>query len=357
MGRVMRAVLLFCVLCGTASASGDIFHPERGIGHAILEIESRAGALPSDERILERVILSVVMKLKQEGLAPKERYSIGDAPEIFLAIQRHLRDGVKLKIAKTNDAQLYFLRALRDNYWDCDTLSFLYIAIGESLKLPIHAVVAPGHVFVRWEGVGWQYNWDPRSGGSYSDRHYLVTNDIAKESVERGFFLTSLSRTETMGIVFFNLSYGIVDKGTKEECTRALPELVRAIALWPKNAYAYDLRSWCWLIQEEPKKALEDADCALELEPLYTLAHRRKAKAVIALGRGEQEAAFLTGIIEKNDNAAGAYYLRGYIRFLLDRPGVHESERREFYHLSGQDLNMACDRTNRFCMPESRYFR
>lgn len=63
------------------------------------------------------------------------------------------------------------IRMIRDNldkqfyFKDCDTGSFVYLSIAESLGLPLTSVTIPGHMFVRWHlDNGDYFDWETTGG-------------------------------------------------------------------------------------------------------------------------------------------------------------------------------------------------
>lgn len=58
-----------------------------------------------------------------------------------------------------------------------------------------------------------------------------------------------------------------------------------AINLCPENAAYYGNRSACYMMLGMYKKALEDAQKAVSLDPTFTKGHIRMAKCYIALGK------------------------------------------------------------------------
>ena len=58
-----------------------------------------------------------------------------------------------------------------------------------------------------------------------------------------------------------------------------------AIALEPNNAIYICNRAACWLMVGNYEKAVEDANTAIKLDPLYQRAYERAGKAYLALGK------------------------------------------------------------------------
>ncbi|GEM_PF-5815249 len=149
--------------------------------HSSLEVHQ---AYITFEQILGRVRAKV---LANPHMTPLEK---------MRCISTVLTDDLGVQYQPTDD----FISGLNSRRLDCDTTSFIFIAIGHEMGWPIHGVEVPDHFFVRWnDGRGNRINFDftskdlngtPRSDpDSYyeKERWLLSTNAIA-----RGIYLTDL---------------------------------------------------------------------------------------------------------------------------------------------------------------------
>jgi len=83
---------------------------------------------------------------------------------------------------------------------DCDTVSFLYVAIGEALDLPIALVEVPSHNFVRWYLTERSYlNWETVHAIVRSDHDFQRDYRIPAAAIEKGTFLARMSRENVLG--------------------------------------------------------------------------------------------------------------------------------------------------------------
>lgn len=72
-------------------------------------------------------------------------------------------------------------RVLETRRGSCVGLSLLFLALGETLQLPIYPVFLPGHVFVRYRAPGYRRNFETlRRGLARSDSFYLATFTLEK---------------------------------------------------------------------------------------------------------------------------------------------------------------------------------
>ena len=62
---------------------------------------------------------------------------------------------------------------------DCDIASFIYLAIAEVMKYPLHLVEIPRHDFVRWEiGPGSSVNFETMDGFETDDAYYKTNWEL-----------------------------------------------------------------------------------------------------------------------------------------------------------------------------------
>jgi regulator of sirC expression with transglutaminase-like and TPR domain len=83
----------------------------------------------------------------------------------------------------------------------CVTMPMLYLILAERLKMPMYAVRAPNHFFVRYfpgeSSLNWQANVEATSGGGYSpDEAYVLDMQIPKRGIETGMYLRTLRKKE-----------------------------------------------------------------------------------------------------------------------------------------------------------------
>jgi len=100
----------------------------------------------------------------------------------------------------------------------CVTMPMLYVILGERLRMPIFAVRAPNHFFVRYLPKeipsGWQANIEATSGGGYSsDEEYTVDMKIPKTGITRGMYLRTLTKKEYLAsLLLINVAEYIARK-------------------------------------------------------------------------------------------------------------------------------------------------
>lgn len=149
---------------------------------------------------------------------------------------------------------------LRSGRGNCLGFTSLYLAVGERLGLPLHAVLAPGHVFVRWDDGRIRINVETTDGGrEYPDEHYLDLGpglSVAAEDAAAGHFLVNLTKRETVGLVCVNLSELYRTGPFKDGRGPALIHAERACELFPGCGRAWLARGIS-LFEKEPQRAGE----------------------------------------------------------------------------------------------------
>ncbi len=158
---------------------------------------------------------------------------------------------------------------------DCDNFSTLYIAIAETLKIPIAPVYAPNHSFVRIIFADGSYlNWEVLEGKSLPNAFYIQKLSIAEKSVKNGVYLKTMSRKEFLGVHYNNIgSYLFSQKKYGDSAAY----FSMAIQLNPLFASAYHNRGSAYYATKRPEMALADLLKADELDPANPATHNTLA--------------------------------------------------------------------------------
>ena len=99
------------------------------------------------------------------------------------------------------EAIVYALWYIARKKGTCVTMPMLYLILAERLDMPMYAVRAPNHFFVRYFPKGprlnWQANIEATSGGGYSpDEAYILDMQIPKKGINSGMYLRTLRKKE-----------------------------------------------------------------------------------------------------------------------------------------------------------------
>ena len=124
------------------------------VGQIELDLEAQTlGVNSTSELFLEYILI------RAEDMIDR-----GQAPQLVLKSIETLLEDLSFMLPKSGDVQL-FGEALKAGSTgirlrDCDIGTYLYLSIAERLKLPLSAVIAPQHIFVRWRNDdGSYFNW------------------------------------------------------------------------------------------------------------------------------------------------------------------------------------------------------
>jgi len=224
------------------------------LAHKMLMIEDNLDNIPlntySNIKTLDKLIDNSKNYIeKKDNYIEKEIAEISQ--NIYLSIKKELPE-----ILKEEE---------RDKLFPCYKMSLIYLAIGETNKIPFYGVIIrsplgefSGHMFLRYDADGKHDPLNPdnpfnkgdinietttgeiQENGKYSDEEYLKKYHVLRKNLEKSDYLKNLNENE-----FLALAYNL--RGTKH------------------------LKKW------KEEKALEDWDKAIELNPNFFEAYYSKA--------------------------------------------------------------------------------
>jgi hypothetical protein len=165
-----------------------------------------------------------------------------------------------------------FCTNLARNALDCDTSSFVILAVAHELGWPVSLVMAPHHAFVTWENKGYfdqgRYYADPLPS-------YWNKADIAPEAIAQGTYLQAVTTDELRGLYYNNRasyysrrSRSQTEPGKKDADLRAFDtDIRRATSLFPRLEVAHHNFGLSALRRNDVKTACQEITRALELDP------------------------------------------------------------------------------------------
>ena len=205
----------------------------------------------------------------------------------------------------------------------CYRMSLTYLAVGQENNLPFYGVMnhgLPGHMFIRFDqkkdGHNPSNSKDPinkediniettagkiqeNQKGLYSDKYYIDSKGLSKNSLEKTSSLTNLTKKELLSIAYLERGRRYAEKSLEEDGKlkpsgrysrkvvtlnkEAIKNKEKSIELNPKNITAYlslanfwTEMPWCFNYLSEPiatynkeEKAIEILKKSLELDSLY----------------------------------------------------------------------------------------
>ncbi len=196
-------------------ANQTFSHKHYTVAHERLDLESAVYQVKQAHYDKLDSVIDLAVKYVN-GIRANERwegYSEQKKIEsIFILIDVAIREHQ----IRTVDNEEMLSRGFEQNGLDCDTLSSIYLAVGQVLNLPIVWVKMPGHVIPRWhEPASSEYlNFEATGGSLESDEHYLEWFGITEDDI-REFALSDFDPL-TMNGMYWALILTSDDPNMKE---------------------------------------------------------------------------------------------------------------------------------------------
>ena len=266
-------------------------------------LDACAGEIPSLDvsgtlRKLDALARDAGLRLRGAGGAPER---VGRLNR-FLFLERGFSADPDLE----DRENLCLDRVLARRRGYCTGLAALYLAVSERLGLAIHAVPAPGHLFLRYDDGKTRINIETQEAGrEISDATYRARYHINDEAAARGVYLANLTEDRFLSHLLNNLG-GVHSRegdaaGAERLFRRAIDldplnvtaifnlgtERMRAgdskgagerfsetLALDPGHVRALNNRGVCRLRLGEADSAVADFLAALALDPKFDEARR-----------------------------------------------------------------------------------
>jgi len=203
---------------------------------------------------------------------------------------------------------------------DCDTASFIYLAIAEILNYPLHLVDIPMHDFVRWEIEGGKsINYETMDGAVTDDAYYRKYWGIPNKFVGVGGVLNSMTKEEAFA---YHDAAVAVAWSWRGNYSRMTEYYLRSISRDPSRAFAANNLAWYYAAVPKPElrdgeKALQYAEQAVNVFPdgddLDTLACAYAQLGDFESARMVEAKAMATGYVPFGSNIASdmALFERG----------------------------------------------
>ncbi|MFC2130560.1 tetratricopeptide repeat protein [Bacteroidota bacterium] len=300
-------ILLF--LCIISESYSNQFR--NCIANKILNIEKQAGyAIPdSAYTLLDTILTRAVSEIN-----PKSNYSKEDALEILSQIAEiHHELGIETRLHLYGDL---LVTGLKDKMFDCGNYVLTYLSIAEMLHLPIYAVDVPGHIFLHFnDSDTCSFFWETLYEYEGRREHYISSNHINNETIEKGIYLKDLKFEELISDRYVTLST-ILRKDNKFQ--EAIKYGEEAIKLNPKNVSAYSSLGSDFLGMKNFDKAMEFYKKAIELNNNWVVVYSNIGSMFLKQKMYDSALVYVSRAISIDSMHGNSYFNRSliYIHFV-----------------------------------------
>jgi hypothetical protein len=142
---------------------------------------------------------------------------------------------------------------------DCDTTSFLYLAIADVIQLPLYLVELPGHNFVRFDDGAISFDWETMDAVVAPPDYYKTLWRIPQALILERVYLATMNRADVLGY-HFSITADIWAKKNADQ--RSFNDDAKAAALYPRGPRVWNQIAWHLVAAHDPN--LRDGPIALE---------------------------------------------------------------------------------------------
>jgi tetratricopeptide (TPR) repeat protein len=212
--------------------------------------------------------------------------------------------------AGVHDTQRLFLHVLLDTkQGDAMSLSILYLLLAERLNLPVHAVVVPGHIFVRYEDEHFRFNVETtRKGNTVSDEYYTTKFKVPEGD---NIYMKNLNKSQALGCFLNNLGNSYSDVGDQES---AMVVFEKAVEINPMLSESKANLGNIYLKKNLVNEAITQYLAALRINPHDAKTHNNLGNAYsqndslsYSIGEYLEAIRLDPGFVDAHKNLAIAY--------------------------------------------------
>jgi len=232
------------------------------------------------------------------GETPREKARL-------IGVQLFEREGFTKKVdVKTPDRLLHLKQG------DCFGFSFLYLCIGQRLRMPLCLVAAPDHVFVRCEARGEGFNIETTQKGKLHDTDDYLRERLGAQPFSQvgGTHLASLPVPSALGHLFFGWGKLLSDMGNP---AKACDRCARAVEINPRLAEAYVNWGIALAALGKAPEACQKYAKAVDINPRFAEAYTNWGVQLEAMNKTPDACVKYAKAVEINPQYARAYYCWG----------------------------------------------
>jgi tetratricopeptide (TPR) repeat protein len=307
---VVLAALAMCCGYGVRAAHAQQLNntmppTQWTVAHEALDAAQGLGVKKSDYKMLEALLSTIELKtrpFRHNGFNSNER------PETALSILDAIQKVVTKDSQFTERVLLH--ESLRKRQFNCSTLTTLFVAAGQRMKLPISAADAPRHAFVRWTGKTFEINWETTIGKPIDTAVYKRMFNIDERAVHKGTYLRTLSVDEVRA---YALNTAALEWHERGETRKAVEFLQKAIMRRSRMVAAYSNAGAYFVALGDYTMAFRLLNDAIDLDPHNTAAYFNRGILLELMNRNDDAIASYTAAIESDPSFSSAYRRRAGI--------------------------------------------
>ena len=138
-------------------------------------------------------------------------------------------------INKIENGDYLFANDLISYTTDCDTRSFIFLAIADAMNWPVYGVHVPGHMFVRWDDGLQKINFETTTREIVLDIDYLDAYiEVDLESIRNNVYMNNLSHDQIIGSVEYNIGSALEEEGDIDSAVMHFENALRFYPIMPE---------------------------------------------------------------------------------------------------------------------------
>jgi tetratricopeptide (TPR) repeat protein len=189
---------------------------------------------------------------------------------------------------------------------NCLALSLLYLFAGRRLGLPLHLVIAPGHVFVRLDDDTDRLNIETTRQGSLHTSDVYLRGHLGYHQMRQagGIHGRTLPDARSLGVLFNNWAAALAKAGRFDA---ACGKYARAVEINPECADAYSAWGGVLTTMGKHAEACRLCELALQVNPRCAEAFNNWGAALAGLGQHANACGKFAKAVDINPRLAQAY--------------------------------------------------
>jgi tetratricopeptide (TPR) repeat protein len=165
-------------------------------------MEKKSGFIVKEE---EYILLDSILSSAEKRINPFDSTAKNYPLNIMLEMHKILEDlNIEGDYNQEDPYKNLLSYSLRTKKFDCDKYSFVFLAIGERLNLPLHAVLLPSHMAIEWADAKNNFYWETTNKTERTKDMYVDLFHLNKYHFNQKMFLSRISNEELRLCFFYN---------------------------------------------------------------------------------------------------------------------------------------------------------